>query len=391
VSKNFGVTQKDIAEALNVSRVCVAIALNPKSKSREKLRPDTIARIEAKARELNYRPQRLARVLRSGRSHTIGVVCQTGIYHAPQERVRHLARGAIRAGYQLVSLDMDWFERDIDAAQEYLLGVAVEGIVFCNISNQDQLGWQKFIEERSLPVISINSGPDAVDQARADMYSAFRDMTLHHLEQGSRQVHLLLPFHWKSPGKDVPPLTPNQAARLKGYADAIRSVGGEVVADPIYRQYIGRATASGPRSAIRGEVHHPLRTELCEDVVDLGYYETKRLLQAPRNVPDSIICSNDHIAAGALAACGELGIPVPETVRISGADNAPVSRYRGVQLTTIEQPAQRMAQWSIERMVDLIENPGKRRSPKVEFFPCNLIFRSSTMPDPFTPPSQPPL
>lgn len=379
----FGPTQKDIARALNVSQACVAIALNPASKGRERIPPHTVALIKAKAKELNYRPQRQARILRSGRSHTLGAVFNTGIYHAPQERVRHLARSAIQADYQLVSVDMDWFNHDIAAAQDYLLGMAAEGIVFCNIPVPEQRAWRAFMHERFLPVVSMNGAPDEVDQIRADMYSAFRDMTLHHLEQGSRHLHLLLSCRNMVVEKASTLLAPNQSAKIQGFMDAIRSVNGEINADMETCRIIGLpedyTRSSG--ADIQGRIHIPPQTELYEDVVDLGYFEAKRILQNAKNTPDSFICSSDHIAAGVVAACGEVGMRIPEAVRISGSDNAPVSRYRGVQLTTIEQPSRLMAEWSIQRIVELIEKPGEHKSPKQEFLPCELIFRSSSTPD----------
>lgn len=373
----LGVTQKDIAEALNVSRACVAIALNPNSKSRGRLLPETIARIEAKAQELNYRPQRLARILRSGRSYAIGVICQSGIYHGPQERVRHLARHAIQSGYQVVSVDIDWFDRDLSAAQDYLLGMAVEGVIFCNIAEEIQQAWRQLMHARNLPFVSMNGVSDTIDQTRVDMRTAFREMTLHHLQQGSRHLHLLLPFYDRPANGKSATLTPNQSARILGFADAIHSVGGHLVGEPRLTRTL--QPSSGAASGITGTIHHPQREPLHHDVVDLGYYQTLHLFRKSQCPPDSLVCSNDHIAAGAIAACGELKVSIPDQVRISGSDNAPVSRYRGVQLTTINQPAEPMAEWSIRRVVELIENPQERTTPKQVFFPCELIFRSSTL------------
>lgn len=376
-TSRFGPTQKDIAKALALSQACVAIALNPKSK--DKLPSSTVALIEAKARELNYRPQHQARILRSGRSHTIGVVCMSGefTYHAPQERVKQLARCALRAGYQLIAIDMNWFEGNIAAAQDYLLSVASEGIIFCNLSSEKQTGWQEFTSERSLPCVSMSSTFDGVDQVQSDMRSAFRDMTLHHIEQGSRRLHLVLPFHDTVSVEKLRHLT-TISERVAGFVDAIRSSGGEVIAGPESgRAFDLPAEFSSRRPTIQGYVHYPLRTELCEDVFDVGYHETRRLLQTEK--ADSLVCSNDDIAAGAVAACSELGLRIPEDIRVSGADNSPFARYCGVPLTTIEQSAQSLAEWSIHRIVELIENPRERNTPKTELFPCELIFRRSTV------------
>lgn len=370
-----GVTQREIAEALSLSQSTVTVALSEGAKGR--VAADTVARIRDYAARNGYRPNRAAQIMRSGRSHTIAVICQSGAsgYHAPQERVKHLARAALRAGYQLISIDVNWFEGNVSAAHDYLLGVAVEGIIFCNIASHQEAGWREFAQERSLPFVSMSSAMHEMDHARPDMRSAFRAMTLHHLEQGSRTLELMLSFHDRMTVEKLRGSSLDE--RVGGFVEAVRSMGGEVIAGPDTAPFFDLPTEfSSSRPAIQARVNYPLRTELYEDVFDLGYHETRRLLQAGKI--ESLICSNDHIAAGAAAACSEMGLRIPEEIRISGADNAPFSRYCAAPLTTIEQPAQSLAEWSIRRIVELIENPEERNSPKTELFPCELILRRST-------------
>lgn len=370
-------TQQSIASALGLSQSAVTVALskNPEGK----LSGETVARIREYAARVGYRPNRVAQVMRSGRSHTIGVVYRAGefVYHAQQERIKHLARCALRAGYQVISIDMDWFEGNIAAAQDYLLGVATEGIILCNISAGDQAGWLEFAQKGALPVLSMISVSNVGNQVRSDMRAAFRDMTRHHLEHGARKPCLLLPFH------DAVSMESLRGSRLservEGFLDAIRTAGGEVIADAATARIFHLPVEfSSRRPAIEAQVCYPLRTELYENVFDVGYYETLRLLQGARNRPDSLVCSNDDIGVGAMAACVELGLRIPEDIRISGADNAPFARYCGIPLTTIEQPAQCLSEWSIRRIVELIEHPEQRLLPQEKCFPCELIFRKST-------------
>lgn len=373
----FRPRQKDIAKALNVSQACVAIALNPKSSG--KLPIETVALIEAKAREMKYRPQAQARILRSGRSHTIGVVFQSSRYHAPQEQMMNLALCTLKRGYQLISIDMKWYEDSPEKAQDSLLRVAAEGIIFCNVSIEGVAGWQEFAKECSIPIMTMSTGlSEDVDQVWPDTRSAYRDMTLHHIDQGSRSLHLLLPFHDAIPqgGQSAFSIV----ERVKGFTEAIRSRGGEVIVDEENGHVFDLPTKfSSRRPVIEGRVQYPLRRKLFADVYDVGYHEALRLLRMKTGRPDSIVCSNDHIATGVLAACNELNVSVPGEVCVSGADNVPFSRYCNVPLSTIEQPAESLAEWSIQRMVELIENPAEREVHKKEVFPNKLIFRKSTM------------
>ncbi len=372
---SFGPTQKDIGEALTLSQSTVALALNPKHQ--HKLPPETVALIQAKAQELGYRPQRMARILRNGRSHTIGAVYRSGVYHAPQERVKFLAQSAIKAGYQLVALDLDWFGTDQRAAQDYLLGAAVEGIVLCNIHQGFHSSWLEFFQERSLPFVSLgSSNPGLEDSMQADIRGALRHLTEHHLSMGSQHLVLLLPFHnagYKGPlGETV-------TQRLEGFTEAIRAAGGEVFTDSSRRKIDGipARPSKARRPAITGEIVYPEKTDEFENAFELGHFQAGVIIRS--NLPaDSLICSNDQVAAGALAACLEQGIAVPKTMRISGLDDAPFSRFCGVPLTTAQQPSLAMAQWSIERIVQLIEDPAERRKPQTRILPCKILLRQST-------------
>jgi DNA-binding LacI/PurR family transcriptional regulator len=369
----FGPTQKDIAEALQLSQSTVALALNPKQQ--HKLQPETVAHIQAKAVELGYRPQKLARILRSGRSHTIGVVYRQGHYHAPQERVKFLAQQAIRAGYQLIAVDLDWFGKDNKGVQDYLLGAAVEGVVLVNLPLHNLETWEEFFRDRGLPVVSLSSlAAECWDDAQADLETAFFEMAQHHLAQGSRRLTLLTSFHDK--GFRGPSFS-TILGRVNGFSRAVREAGGSIVADEETRNYLLLKKEKAAGGGLVGEIYSPVRTEEHHSAFELGRVVAEQMILENRHT-DSLICNNDEIAAGAMAACLHYGTQVPGALKISGADDAPFSRYCGVPLTTIRQPSEEMTRWCIERIVQLIENPAERTRPQKRTFPCELVFRRSS-------------
>lgn len=371
----FGPTQKDIADVLGVSQSTVALALN--EKHRHKLLPETVTLILAKAEELGYRPQRFARILRKGRSHTIGTVYGSGIYYAPLERAKFLARSAIKAGYQLVAADLEWFGGDIVAAQDYLLGSAVEGVVLCNIQEMIASSWLHFLRERSIPVVSLSSNiPDHVDQVYADMEEAYAEATRHHLALGSRKLTLLLPY-WD--GRELMDPNSSTVRRALGFCKVLEEVRGTLVAGEMTRKVLGVPDhLREGTSEITAEIIYPERTDKLWDVFDYGCYWTEQKI-ASSTLPDSVICTNDEVAAGVLSVCLRKGIPVPGKLKISGADNASFSRLCGIPLTTVRQPSCEMAEWAIRRIVELIENPEERKHPQRRHFPCEIIVRQSTV------------
>ncbi|HWL51951.1 MAG TPA: LacI family DNA-binding transcriptional regulator [Chthoniobacteraceae bacterium] len=372
----FGPTQKDIADALGVSQSTVAFALS--GTQQHKLLPETVARVKAKVKELGYRTQRHAMILRKGRSHTIGAVFRTGLYHASQERVKFLAQEAIEAGYQLVALDLDWFGQDELAAQDYLLGAAVEGLILCNLVKNFSPSWEQFMSVRALPVVALSSPIVGVNltagYVQADMQEAFRELTEEHLRLGSQRLSLLLPYH--DAGNQYAGVAVMQ--RVNGFAEAVRAAGGEVITEKTDGQILGLPTRfSRKRRTLVGEVIYPVKTADFNNAFELGQFKAREMIQAG-TLPASLVCSNDQVATGALSAAIELGVDVPGKLLISGADDAPFSPFCGVPLTTIQQPSREMARWSVQRIIEKIENPELHLEGKIQTFPCKLIHRRST-------------
>lgn len=372
-------TQKDIARALGISQAAVAMALN--AKTQWKLTPETVALVQAKAVEMNYTPQRQASILRSGRSHTIGVLWKSDLYHAPRERVRLLAQGAIEAGYQLIAIDSTWFGDDRKAIQDYLLAMAVEGVVFCNLRLVLTDGWEEFLKVKGIPGISFSSTTRHFDLVEQDLVLMFRSLTRHHLDQGSRHLHLVLSYHHPISSPDDVDLLLTR--RVSGFVQEIQSVGGEIIADADTAKLL-RLPAHVPKGpdAVKGWIHYPLYEEAFQDAFDVGYLTTQRLLSQCHVPVDSLVCSNDDIAMGALRACYEQGVKIPATIKVSGVDNAPFARHNFVPITTIEQDNHGMAQWCIRRLVELIENPDERAHQQQQLFPAKLIVRRSTQASP---------
>lgn len=371
-----GVTQQDIAEMLSLSRSTVAFALNPKH--RYKLLPETLKLVLDKAEECGYRPQKAATVLGTGRSHVIGVIYQHGIYHAPIQRVRHLAHYVIQAGYQLVAIDTEWFNHDLLATCNHLQDSSAEGVIFCNLSNtEDQI--REFFGSLRIPqvAVSCHSTPDNIEHVSADMERAFYEMTRHHLAQGSQELNLLLSFHDAElrghPGSMV-------VQRFKGFERAIREAGGclELSAKDRKIFHYQSQTRHSRRKPI-GRISFPIRKPDYVDAFALGFHHVEELLREDA-VPESLICSNDEIAAGALTASIKRGIAVPGRLRISGADDAPFSAYSGIPMTTICQPIQQIMGNAVRRLIELIEEPDQpKKTREAQTIPCKLIIRDSTV------------
>ncbi len=89
---------------------------------------------------------------------------------------------------------------------------------------------------------------------------------------------------------------------------------------------------------------------------------------------DAVIASNDDMALGAMEVLKKHGIPVPEKITVSGFDNTETARYGAVPLTTVSQPAEKMAEAAHEIVLKLLK--GEKVEP-ISRLPAELVVRKS--------------
>lgn len=106
--------------------------------------------------------------------------------------------------------------------------------------------------------------------------------------------------------------------------------------------------------------------------------EAMRALLALPEPPDAVFCFNDLLAVGALRACAEAGLRVPEDVAIVGFDNTEESAYSLPSLTTIAPDKTAIA----DAAVDLIHRrlTGSVTPPESVETPFSLVIRASSAP-----------
>jgi LacI family transcriptional regulator len=109
-------------------------------------------------------------------------------------------------------------------------------------------------------------------------------------------------------------------------------------------------------------------------MIEPGRRATERLLARER--PDAILCANDLLAIGALAALRDAGRDVPGDVAIVGMDNTPLSEVTWPTLTTVDLGSSERARIAAEMLLERIEDPA--REPRVVGVEPRLIVRASS-------------
>lgn len=117
------------------------------------------------------------------------------------------------------------------------------------------------------------------------------------------------------------------------------------------------------------------------DFEEIGYREGLRAFSDGHFTSRTILCSNDRLAIGLLAAAFELGVKVgcdtDDAFRIAGHDDHPFSRYTCPSLTTVSQDYASIAERSVQTLLSLIEQDGSNAARQTTLFDGALVKRNS--------------
>ena len=117
------------------------------------------------------------------------------------------------------------------------------------------------------------------------------------------------------------------------------------------------------------------------DFEDIGYRGARRLISEDKLPGNTVLCSNDRLAIGFLAAAYEAGMRIghaPDcSMRVAGHDDHPYSRFTCPALTTVAQDYESISEKSVELLFRLIDSGGELGKRTEIFFEGKLVMRAS--------------
>ncbi len=345
------VTIRDIARRAGFSPSTVSMVLNDAPLARY-IRATTKRRIEDVARTLGYRPNQLARSLRSQRNHTVGVM----VFDITDPYCTPILRGIESSLYQASYVpiltdahnDRSRFERYLamllERRIEALLVIANWLFVDINVLAD--------LEKRNIPTVVIGRRleTDSISSVMVDN-EAGGAMALEHLYKlGHREIAFIR----------GPKTLGDSAPRWRGVRSFARSAGLNI--DP--KLVVELADAVHPNLAF-----------------DAAFRLTEDMLRHHRSFT-ALMAFDDISALGALRALTKAGIKVPEHCSIIGFDDTAPAALSAPPLSTIRQPMELMGATAVETVVKAVESSGGRRDTRVihRQLPPELIVRDSTAP-----------
>lgn len=330
-----GVTLKEVAQRVALTPGTVSAVLNNSAAARS-IPEHTKNRILAAARELNYRPNFLARSLRVQRTYTIGVIA---------EEIGDAYGSMIISGIEQHLRQTNFFfltvihRHDRKLLQTYsqlLMARGVEGFITVDTSITDP---------PLVPTVAV-AGHERVD--------GVTNIVLDH-----RRAAQLALTHLRDLGH-------KEIAFLRGQPFS---------SDAAIRWQMIEQTARELGIGIRPE----LVVEIDKDdpTPELGYPFGKQLLA--RGLPfTALFAYNDISAIGAMRAIREAGLRVPEDISVVGFDDIPAASFSIPPLTTVRQPLQKMGRIAAQTLVNRIEGR-EEYIPEIAIEP-EFAVRESTAP-----------
>jgi LacI family transcriptional regulator len=332
-------TLRDVASAAGVHPATASRALNPGT--RLLVSEETARRVSEAAERLGYRPNPVARSLRTRRSHTIGVLIPDLNNPLFPPIVRGLEDRLAEHGYVALLGNTD-----ADMAKEHLIfdqmrARHVDGFVLATATLNSPI----LVEaaEAELPVVLMN---------RTAQGYPFSSVAVDN-EQGVRAAvgHLAALGHTKIGHIAGPQEISTGAARLRGFHDGMRSHGLAVTDDQIV--YAAAYTI---------EEGHRLGRELLEARDDLT----------------AIVAANDMVAVGCYGALDELGLRCPDDVSVTGFNDMPFIDRLRPPLSTVRFPHYQLGTEAATLLIERIE---AEDSPvKILYLAPELVARGSTAP-----------
>jgi len=343
------VTMRDVAKATGFSPATVSIVLNNAPLARY-IASGTKKKIEETAKRLGYRPNAMARFLRSKRSQSIGVMLTdvTDPFCTP------ILRGIENALYPLAYLPIfadahnqrERFERYL----EMLLERHVDGLIVVANWLLVDIHVLADLNKAEVPTVTIGweIPGNRVSFAMVDNEAGGR-MALEHLYQlGHRRIAAIL-----GPKRLI-----DSAPRWRGIQKFAQSVKLEI--DP------------------------SLVTRL-PDVFDAnasfehGYRLTEELLQKRKKFT-ALLAFDDLTALGSIRALAKAGISVPEQCSVIGFDDIAISGLSVPSLTTVRQPLETMGSAAVNIVMEAIKAGHENRDWGVvaQKLHAELVIRDST-------------
>ncbi len=333
------VTSQNVADLAGVSRTTVSFILN--DVKHVNITAETRRKVLTAVEELGYVPNASAQALASRKAKAIGLVMtRRPQYIASDPFLPQILSGLMEVVKQhKLGLLLEWVEpgQQIRTYHELVQAKHIDGMILLTPRMDDEGLHQ--LENFDIPTVMMGKLPNSnLYSVDIDNRAAAQEAVQYLISLGHRNIACIT---------NAPLPYSSATDRLQGYKDAILEAGFKPNDDLICHADFD------PRS---------------------GYECMKSLLARKVDFSAAFIAS-DNIVIGASSALREAKLSIPEDISIVGFDDIPWSQFADPPITTIQMPAQQLAQRACYLLMDLMK--GVLPEEKHVVLESRLVVRNS--------------
>jgi LacI family transcriptional regulator len=329
-------TRAEVARAAGVAESTVSRALNDSPL----ISPGIKEKVRHTAERLGYTPSRQAANFARGRCGALGLVVPRYSAFPPFSRAYFptLLDGTVLAAEErgfFVTIVLDKEQVGKEDLSELVTGRSVDGFLFAvSPAKYDRY---EYLKRRRVPFVLINNYHKGLSSVDARPEPGMRAAFEHAHELGHRRVgYITGDLNFK-----------NGIDRL----DTFRALVEEFEMEP--SEQVGNFSRTS------------------------GYQGTIRLLAGPASTrPTIIMTASDRAAIGAVGACADIGLRVPEDVSIIGYDDLHPARDISPRLSTVHNPIEESGREAAALLIELITKERSRATAK--WLDTSYVAREST-------------
>lgn len=307
-------TIKDIAKVCHVSASTVSKALNGYGD----IGAETVKLVQETARKMNYHPDAAARLLKTNRSYSIGIVfadgAESGLTHEYFSHILNSAKNAVEArGY-----DVTFISNRIGGSSylDHCRYRKVDGVLIACIKSYDPQVLELVNSE--IPVVTIDFPFEGRSCIFSDNEHDACTLMRYILSKGHRDIAII---HGE--------MTEVTEKRLRGF-----------------RQALDQYHVTIPEENILEGRYHNIES-VSECVV--------RLLEREHR-PETLLFPDDYSAIGCRSLFDEKHLRIPDDISIAGYDGVDVFQSFRPALTTLHQDAEGIGRAAGSQLIDEIEH-----------------------------------
>lgn len=308
-------TMEEFSAASGISRPTLSRFFNDPQSVRKASR----LKIEEAMERFGYRPNLFATNFNRRSPKTLGIVVPTLMDPFYAGLVQWIERQALALGYWTVIQNSHGDpEREAEAVAT-LISLKVAGAIVIPLGYASRDGLYRQMAN-VMPLVFLDARGDATGAfVGTDNRQSMGLIVDYLLRSGSPPSYF-----------DMPDVNQNARERRQGYETAMREHGAEARVFEVQ---------------VRGW-----------DFERIAFEEASRLLKTGAAVGGTILCANDRVAFGVMAAACQSGLTIGRLsgLRVAGHDDHPLSQFTCPPLTTMAQDVERLATDSLERLMQRI-------------------------------------